>query len=103
MTFGIRKKVIFISITVLFLALAATTIVSGLFFMKEYSTALKSRPFLVGNILKYQLMKLLKYDITLNELVGFNEQCEDIVKNYQIISYAIVVVPKEIYCFIINL
>jgi PAS domain S-box-containing protein len=94
MTFGIRKKVIFISIVVLFMALTATTVVSGLFFMKEYSSALKSRAFLVGSILKYQLERLLKYDIPLNELVGFDEQCKDIVKNYRAISYAIVVDAK---------
>jgi len=91
MAIGIRKKVIFISIAVLFLALTATTTVSSFFFMREYSAALKSRAFLVGSILKYQLEKLLKYDIPLNELVGFDEQCEEIVNNYGDITYAMVV------------
>jgi two-component system, cell cycle sensor histidine kinase and response regulator CckA len=59
--------------------------------MKEYSKALKSRAFLVGSILKYQLEKLLKYDIPLNELVGFDEQCQEIINNYGDISYAMVV------------
>src|SRR5665254_7040 len=91
MAIGIRKKVIFISIALLFLALAATTTVSSFFFMREYSAALKSRAFLVGSILKYQLEKLLKYDIPLNELVGFDEQCQEIIKNYGDITYAMVV------------
>ena len=91
MAIGIRKKVIFISVAVLFLALAATTIVSSIFFMREYSAALKSRALLVGSILKYQLEKLLKYDIPLNELVGFDEQCQEIINNYGDITYAMVV------------
>lgn len=91
MAIGIRKKVIFISVAVLFLALAATTTVSSIFFMREYSAALKSRAFLVGSILKYQLEKLLKYDIPLNELVGFDEQCQEIINNYGDIAYAMVV------------
>ena len=91
MIIGIRKKVIFISVAVLFLALTATTIVSSIFFMREYSAALKSRAFLVGSILKYQLDKLLKYDIPLNELVGFDEQCQEIINNYGDITYAMVV------------
>src|SRR5665648_1094126 len=91
MIIGIRKKVIFISVAVLFLALAATTTVSSIFFMRMYSNALKSRALLVGSILKYQLEKLLKYDIPLNELVGFDEQCQEIIKNYGDITYAMVV------------
>jgi PAS domain S-box-containing protein len=94
MTIGIRKKVIFVSVAILFLALAATTIVSGLFFKREYSAALKSRAFLVGSILKYQLEKLLKYDIPLDDLVGFDEQCQEIINNYGDISYAMVVDSK---------
>ncbi len=94
MTIGIRKKVIFISVAILFLTLAATTIVSGLFFMREYSAALKSRAFLVGSILTYQLEKLLKYDIPLNNLVGFDEQCQEIISNYGDIGYAMVVDSK---------
>jgi signal transduction histidine kinase len=59
--------------------------------MKEYSAALKSRTFLIGSILKYQLEKLLKYDIQLNELIGFNEQCQEVINNYGDITYAMVV------------
>ncbi len=91
MAIGIRKKVIFISVAVLFLALAATSTVSSIFFMREYSAALKSRAFMVGSILKYQLEKLLKYDIPLNELVGFDEQCQEIINNYGDITYAMIV------------
>jgi PAS domain S-box-containing protein len=91
MSIGIRKKVIFISVAVLFLALAATTTVSSFFFMREYTAALKSRALLVGSILEYQLEKLLKYDIPLNDLVGFDEQCQEIIKNYGDITYAMVV------------
>ncbi len=91
MAIGIRKKVILISVAILFLALAATTAVSSVFFLREYSASLKSRAFLVGSILKYQLEKLLKYDIPLHDLVGFDEQCQEIINNYSEIAYALVI------------
>jgi PAS domain S-box-containing protein len=91
MALGIRKKVIFISFATLFLTLAATSVVSSIFFMREYSSALKSRALTIGSILQYQLERLLKYDIPINHLVGFEEQCQEILQNYSGISYAMVV------------
>lgn len=91
MALGIRKKVIFISFLTLFLTLAATSVVSSIFFMREYSSALKSRALTVGSILQYQLERLLKYDIPINHLAGFEEQCQEILHNYSGISYAMVV------------
>jgi PAS domain S-box-containing protein len=91
MALGIRKKVILISVATLCLTLAATTLVSSIFFMREYSAALKSRAFMVGSVLKYQLERLLKYNISLDHLVGFEEQCQEIVNNYQDITFAMVV------------
>lgn len=46
---------------------------------------------MVGETLKYQLEKLLKFDIPLNNLVGFEEQCQDIIKTYEDISNALVI------------
>jgi methyl-accepting chemotaxis protein len=91
MALGISKKVILTSVAVLSLTLAATAVVSGLFFQREYAAALQSRAFMVGSILKYQMEKLLKYDIPLERLVGFEEQCQEIINNYGDISYAMVV------------
>lgn len=91
MAIGIRKKVILISVATLFLTLAVTTMASSIFFMREYSAALISRAFMVGSTLKYQLERLLKYDIPIDRLVGFDEQCQEIINNYSDISYAMVV------------
>lgn len=91
MIIGIRKKVILISLVILFLTLSATTVASSIFFMREYSAALKSRTFLIGSILKYQLEKLLRYDIPLDQLIGFDEQCREVIHNYGNITYAMVV------------
>ncbi|MBM4289492.1 MAG: PAS domain S-box protein, partial [Deltaproteobacteria bacterium] len=91
MIMGIRKKVLFVSVAILFVALAATAAVSSIFFTREYSTALQSRAFLIGGILASQLEKLLQYDIPLNNLVGFEEQCQEIITKYKDITYAMVV------------
>jgi PAS domain S-box-containing protein len=99
MVIGIRKKIMLISVATLFLTLVATTAVSSVFFMQEYAAALKSRAFMVGSILKYQLEKLLKYDIPLDHLVGFEEQCQEIINNYGDITYAMVVNMKGVILF----
>lgn len=91
MNIGIQKKVILISVAILFITLAANTIVNSIFFMREYSSALKSKTFLIGSILKYQLEKLLKYDIPLDQLIGFDEQCQEVISNYGDLTYAMVV------------
>jgi two-component sensor histidine kinase/HAMP domain-containing protein len=91
MRFSIRNKIILISVAILVITLAANTLICSIFFTRTYSTALISKTFMAGGTLKHQLEKLLKYNIPLNNLVGFEEQCQDIIHHYGDISYAMVV------------
>ena len=88
---SIRVKVAFIIVVILFFAIGANTFVSNYVFTKEYSAALQSKTLVIGQSLKLQLDRLLELGIPVEDLVGFEKQCQEIVDKYQEISYAMVV------------
>jgi two-component sensor histidine kinase/HAMP domain-containing protein len=91
MRLNLSNKIILISTTILVLTIAAATTVCIIFFMREYSAALVSRGLLIGGVLSQQLERLLRYDIPLNNLTGFEEQCQDLKRNHENVSYAMVI------------
>ena len=90
MKLKVRTKIVFITILILFLAIGANAFISSYIFEKEYSTALQSEMFVIGQSLKLQLDKLLELGIPVEELLGFEEQCQEIVEQYEDTSYAMV-------------
>ncbi|MBW2984317.1 HAMP domain-containing protein [Candidatus Woesearchaeota archaeon] len=91
MRFGIKTKIVLITIAILFFAIGANTAVNSRIFAREYSNTLQLKVFAIGESLKFQLDKLLRLGIPVENLVGFDEQCQDIVSNYEEISYASVI------------
>ncbi len=94
MGLSIRNKIILISSAILFIALGAATTLNSMFFAKEHTKALQSEAFAIAKTLKFQLDRLLALNIALNELVGFEEQCLEIINKHRDISYAMVVDPN---------
>ena len=94
MGLSIRTKIVLISSTILFIALGAATTLNSMFFAKEHTKALQSEAFAIAKTLKFQLDRLLALNIALNELVGFEEQCLDLINKHRDISYAMVVDPN---------
>jgi hypothetical protein len=90
MVVSIRTKIILMAITILCFALGANTFMGGYVFTREYTNVLKSKGFVIAQNLQLQLDKLLRLGIPIDNLVGFDEQCEDIVKKYENVSYALV-------------
>lgn len=88
---SIRAKIILITIAILSIAIAANTLINSYIFAREYSNALESRAFSIGQNLKLELDRLLRFGIELHNLVGVEQQCIDIVHRYDDISYAMVV------------
>jgi nitrate/nitrite-specific signal transduction histidine kinase len=86
----VKSKIIFISIIVIFMIIVANVITSSLIFSKEYSLALQSETVVIGQSLKFQLDRLLRLGIALEEITGFEEQCQEIVNRYEEISHALV-------------
>ena len=73
------------------LGIGANTLVNSIIFTREYSDALQSKAFVIGQTLKSQLDRLLRLEISIENLVGFEEQCQEIVNKYKDISYAMII------------
>jgi two-component sensor histidine kinase/HAMP domain-containing protein len=80
-------------------AISANTLTSGYVFAREYSNALQSKALVIGQSLKLELDRLLKLEIALNDIVGFESQCQDIVNSYEEITYAMVVDTEGLILF----
>lgn len=91
MHLSLKFKIATISAVILFLGIGATTIFNSIYFLREYSKAIHAKTLTLGKMLKHQLDSVLGYDIPLNNLVGFEEQCQNLVDNHKDIEYAMVV------------
>ena len=88
---SLKVKILIITVGVLFLYVSIGTLISSSIFADEYSKALISKSLVIDHSLKSQLDRLLKLGIPLEELTGFEKQCQEIVERYKEISYAMVV------------
>ena len=91
MNLSVRAKIVLITVVILFFAIGANDLISSYVFTKEYSNALQSETFVIGQALRLQLDKLLRLGIAVEDLVGFEKQCQDAVNEHEEISYAMVV------------
>ena len=91
MNLKIRTKIVLIALVSLLLAIGINAAISSYIITREYSNALQSRALVIGQSLALQLDRLLKYGIFLDEVVGFEKQCQEIVNEYKDTSYAMVV------------
>ncbi|MBW2029506.1 MAG: HAMP domain-containing protein [Deltaproteobacteria bacterium] len=91
MTLTIRVKIILICVAIVFIAVGGSTTFDSIFFVRQYSRALESGAFAIGSELVSQLDRLLRLKIPLDNLVGFDEQCRDLVAKYGDLSYAMVI------------
>lgn len=86
----LKTKIILVMVSMLLLAVGFNSLISNAIFKKEYSEALISKGILVGQMLKVQLARLLEIGIKLDDLIGFEEQCQEAVAKYHV-SFAMVV------------
>lgn len=91
MILSVRAKIVLITVIILLLTIGMNSISNSLFFSAEYSAALQSNVFVVGENLRSQLNRILKLGIGLENIVGFEKQCQETAKSYEYISYVMVV------------
>lgn len=94
MNLSIKTKILLISSISLFTAIAASSLVTGYIFNKEYAEARRSEAFVVGSILVSQLDRLLKLQIPVNQILGFEEQCQELINENKFLSYVMVIEPS---------
>ncbi|MFO1372322.1 MAG: ATP-binding protein [Candidatus Competibacteraceae bacterium] len=90
MRLGLRARIVLIAASVVLATIIAIMGASGYIFSSQYEKALESRSLAIGKSLKLQLERILALGIALNDLTGFEEQCQETVNLYPGISQAFV-------------
>jgi len=96
---GLRGRIVFIASAVVALAVVAVTLAAGLDLADDYQRALDQRSLAIAKSLRIQLDRLLQYGIKIEDLAGFEEQCEETVKAYDGIGAAFVAAPDGAILF----
>jgi PAS domain S-box-containing protein len=93
MRVGLKTKIVLIATAVMLFSTGAIIASSGYSFTQEYTGALESRSLAVSKSLKIQLERLLQltFAIRVEDLIGFDRQCKDIVNTYEGTRFAMVV------------
>jgi PAS domain S-box-containing protein len=94
MASSVRAKIILLTVTILIIAVVAVTAASSYVFSRVYSRALLSQGVVLAHSLKQQLERLLRLGIAIDELVGFEKQCQEIVSQNEGIVSAMVLNPE---------
>ena len=90
MQLGLRARIVLIAASIVGVTIAAIISASGYLFSSQYEKALQSRSLAIGKSLKLQLERILALGIGIEHLTGFEEQCQEVVRLYPGISYALV-------------
>jgi len=87
----LQGKILFIA-SVVTLCTVCAVIISGAYqSTREYKSAMESRSLAISKSLVLQFERLLALGLTLDEIVGFEDQCEEVVRAYPGIELAAVV------------
>ncbi len=96
---GLKVRIALIVSGTMLVALLAMAALSAVVFAREVRVALESRSLAVGTSLKVQLERLLQLGLSLDDLIGFEEQCREVVQVYGGIEQALVVRPDGTILF----
>ncbi len=91
---NLSSKISFILLLILLLTIGTNSWLTNRMFVKEYTQALTAEVLIIGESLKLQLDRLLGLEIPFEDIMGFDEQCQEIVAKYPIVDYALVVNPN---------
>jgi diguanylate cyclase (GGDEF)-like protein/PAS domain S-box-containing protein len=90
---SLRARIVLTASAVVAFAVVAVTIASAIDLAVDYKRALDGRSFAIATSLRVQLERLLQYGIKVDELAGFEDQCQETVKTYDGIGAALVSTP----------
>ncbi len=96
---GLKARIALIVTGTMLVALLCMAALSAVLFAREVSAAMQSRSLAVGTSLKVQLERLLQLGLSLEDLIGFEEQCQEVVQAYGGIEQALVVAPDGTILF----
>ena len=90
----LRAKILSIATAVSLIAITAVIATSTSVSTREYENAAYSRSVAIGKSLTIQLERLLQLGLDIDDIVGFEEQCQEIVREYEDIDVAMVANPN---------
>ncbi len=91
MTLGLRARVILAATAVVLAAVGAIIFITAHRYAHDYDAALHSKSTAIAKGLTQQLERVLQLGMSLDDLLGFEEQCEQAVAEYPDIARAFVV------------
>ena len=92
--FGLRGQVLAATAVALVAVVLASALVAAYFFVERQTEAQRSRAQAIADGLAIQLERILALDITVQELQGFDEQCDEALQRHGSLAYALVVDPR---------
>lgn len=95
----LQTKILIILVLILAITIGTNNYIGGYFFKMEYSKEVQSKVLVIGQGLMLQLDRIRALGITLDNLIGFEEQCQEIINRYDDISYAMVIDTKGTILF----
>jgi signal transduction histidine kinase/CheY-like chemotaxis protein len=90
----IRTRIVLIASAILLLALGANTLVVTYVFTREYTQALHTRGVDLAQTLVAQVDRLLRLGLPIESVIGFDDQCRDLIRKHPDLAYAMVVDPR---------
>ncbi|NLY74394.1 MAG: PAS domain-containing protein [Firmicutes bacterium] len=90
---NLSSKISYILLLILLLTIGINTWLTNTIFVKEYTVALKSEVMVIGESLKLQLDRLLSLEIPLEDIMGFDKQCQEVITKYPMLDFALVADP----------
>lgn len=91
MKLSLQTRVVVIATVAMLVAVSSILVASGYVFVREHTVALTSRSVAIATSLRVQMERLLQYGIPIENLIGFDAQCQEAVEAYPGIDFAMVV------------
>lgn len=90
MKLKIREKILIITVTTFLLAIGVNTLFISRMFREGYSAALQSKMDVIANTLRSQMERLLSLGIDVDDIEGFEDQCQEILYKHKDVAYVMV-------------
>ena len=91
MKLGLRPKILLIAIAVILVVCAGVLWSASSHYYSSYSETLLSRSLSIAKSLSQQMERITSLGIPIESVVGFEEQCSEVIRAYPNVDYAMVV------------
>ena len=95
----LRDKILGIALVVMLTVVTVVITTSTFHSYRQYEDALQSRSMAIGKSLAIQFERLLQLGLNVSDIIGFEEQCQEVVEHYPGIDVAMVVDRDSLILF----